>query len=144
MNAKGYSTMTITLEIAPELESQIKQAAANAGLSPDAYILDSVRQRLQQTKPRKLTHLSQRESDLLQKINQSLSQIQWQRYRILIGKRQAETLTPEEQSELIALSDQLEEANAKRIAYVAELADVHQTTVPGLMHELGLKPVTDA
>ena len=138
--------MTITIEVAPELENQIKQAAAKVGLSPDAYIVESVTQRLQPTKPRpsSVKRLSKREATLLQKINQSLSQMQWQRYRELIDKRQAETLTPEEQTELIGLSDQLEEANAKRIEYVAHLAALRKTTVTTLMKELGLKPATYA
>lgn len=138
--------MTITLEVAPELESQIKQAAAKVGLSLDAYILESVTQRLQPTehRPSRVKRLPKQEATLLQKINQSLSQIQWQRYHELIGKRQAEILTPEEQTELIALSDQLEEANAKRIEYVAQFAALRKTTVPALMNELGLKPVAYA
>lgn len=134
------------LEVAPELENQIKQAAAKAGLSPDAYILESVRQRLQPTKhlPSSITRLSLREATLLQKINESLSQMDWQRYRELIGKRQDETLTPDEQVELIARSDYLEEANVKRIEYLAQLATLRKTTVPALMNELGLKPTTYA
>jgi hypothetical protein len=138
--------MTITIEVAPELENQIKQAAAKVGLSPDAYILESVAQRLQPAKHRasSVKRLTKREATLLQKINQSLSQLEWQRYWELIGKRQAETLTPAEQRELIGLSDQLEEANAKRIAYVAQLAALRKSTVPALMKELGLKPTTYA
>ena len=138
--------MTIVIEIAPELESQIRQAAATAGLSPDAYIVESVTERLHQTRHRQSSpkRLSKIETSLLQKINQSLSQIEWLRYRELIAKRQAETLTPQEQAALIALSDQIEEANAKRIEYLAELARVRQTTIPALMKELGLKPVAYA
>lgn len=67
--------------------------------------------------------------------------MQWQRYEELIGKRQAETLTPKEHAELIVLSDQLEEANVKRIEYIAQLAALRKTTVPLLIKELGLKPV---
>ena len=138
--------MTITIEIAPEIESQIKRAAAEVGLSPDAFVLDSVLQRLQPVRQRMsgVKRLAKREADLLQSINQSLSQIEWQRYRALLGKRQAETLTPAEQAELIDLSDRIEEANAQRIAYVAELADMRQTTVPALMDELGLRPAAYA
>ena len=39
---------------------------------------------------------------------------------------------------------QIEEANAKRIGYVAELAAVRKTTLPVLLKELGLKPVAHA
>ncbi|MDQ3249104.1 MAG: hypothetical protein M3Q45_07825 [Chloroflexota bacterium] len=134
--------MPLILEVTPELESQIRSAAAQAGISPDAYVLESVTARLAQKRQRssKGNRLSQTEADLLQKINRSLSQIQWMRYRTLIAKRHAETLTPEEQTELIALSDQIEEANSKRMGYVAELAQVRRTTIPVLMRELGLQP----
>ena len=135
--------MTITLEISPELERQIKQAAAKAGLPLDAYIVESVTRRLptRRSRQRIVPHLSAQESDLLQKINQNLSQIQWVHYRELIAKRKAEVLTAEEQEELIALSNQIEEANANRIEYVARLADIRKTTLPGLLKELDLQPV---
>ena len=138
--------MTIVIEIAPELESQIRQAAANAGIPLTAYIVESVTERLQPTHhhPSRVQHLPKREARLIQQINQSLSQIEWLRYRELIGKRRAETLTPNEQEELIALSNQIEEANVKRIKYVAELAQVRKTTIPAVMQELGLKPVAYA
>lgn len=85
-------------------------------------MLDSVLQRLRPAQQQVSTvkRLAKREADLLQSINQSLSQIEWQRYRVLLSKRQAETLTPEEQAELIALSDRIEEAKVKRITYLAE------------------------
>lgn len=134
--------MAIIIELAPELENQIRQAAARSGLSPDAYILESVQERLHITSP--LPHRARRlpdaEADLLQKINGSLSQIAWTRYRELLAKRQAETLTPPEQTELIALSDQIEEANVQRLTYLAALAELRKTTMPALMKELGLQP----
>ena len=86
-------------------------------------------------------HVMPQESALLQKISQSLSHIKWERYRELVGERQVEALAIEEQGELIALSNQIEEANADRIEYVAELAEVRKTTLTALMKELGLKPV---
>jgi hypothetical protein len=138
--------MTIVIEIAPELESQIRQAAANAGIPLAAYVVESVTERLHPTQHRQsgVKHLPKIEANLIQKINQSLSQIEWLRYRELIAKRQAETLTPDEQVQLIALSDQIEEANVKRIEYVAELAQVRKTTIPAVMKELGLRPVAYA
>ena len=78
---------------------------------------------------------------LVQKINQSLPQIGWDHYRELIKKRQSGTLTQQEHLELIAISDQLEEANVNRIGYLAELAKVRQTTIPALIKEIGLKPI---
>ena len=63
----------------------------------------------------------------------------WQRYNKLIAKRQAETLTPDEQAVLIALSDQIEEFNAHRLESLAELARLRQTSVLDLMQQLGIK-----
>jgi len=129
--------MTITIEVNPELERQLKQAAAQAGLSLNDYVLQSITQRLphKRIKVRRAPQLSPRESELLQAINRSLSQVQWERYHDLVAQRQAETLTPEEQVELIAISDRIEEANAARIEYVAELARLRSTTLPALMKE---------
>jgi uncharacterized protein (DUF1778 family) len=129
--------MTITIELNPELERQLKQAAAQAGLSLNDYVLQSITQRLprKRIKVRRAPQLSPRESELLQAINRSLSQVQWERYHDLVAQRQAETLTPEEQVELIAISDRIEEANAARIEYVAELARLRSTTLPALMKE---------
>jgi len=80
------------------------------------------------------------EVELLRKIHEGLGPETWDRYRELVARRRAEKLTPEEHAELIALSDRIEEANARRIGYVAELADLRKTTLPELMDELGIAP----
>ena len=82
------------------------------------------------------------ESLLLAKINEGFSEHFWTRYKNLIAKRRAETLTEEEQTELIALSDQLEERNVVRLKYLAELAKRRKTTVRQLMETLGIRPVS--
>ena len=87
---------------------------------------------------------SPRESELLQQIKSSLSQIDWQRYQQLIEKRHAETLTLLEQNELIAFSDRLEAINIDRIDNLVKLAQIRNITVSDLMSQLGLKPVTHA
>ena len=135
--------MTISIDLAPELENEIKQAASKEGVSPDAFIVESVVQRLHPVRHRqgKSPKLSKAESDLLQKINQSLSQVEWAKYRELIAKREAEIISPQELLELISISDQLEELNVKRIEHLAELAKIRAISLPALMKELGLKPV---
>jgi hypothetical protein len=134
--------MIITLEIAPELEQHLRQEAARADLTPDAYIMQTIQERLAQTSHRhpSVPHLSPEEAQLLAKINLGLSPAEWERYHTLVARRKAETLTPDEQIELIALSDRLEEANARRIGYLAELARVRHTTLEAAMSELGLTP----
>lgn len=135
---RTVATMTITLEVTPELERALHQAADYAGVAPDAYILNLLRQNLK-SPPVRQPQLSATEAALLQQINVSLSQIGWQRYHELQGKRTAETLTPAEQTELIALSDEIEAANAQRIEKLAQLAQIRQTTVRALINELGLQ-----
>jgi len=83
--------------------------------------------------------LAAREADLLERINSSLAHVDWERYHALIARRRAETLTTEEQSELIAISDRIEVANVARIEHLAELARLRGTTVDALIDELGLQ-----
>ena len=124
--------MTLTLHITPDLEHELYRRAAQAGLAPNTYA-----ERLLQNG---LRALARPEAELLQRINQSLSPQAWQRYETLLARRQAETLTPDEQIELIALSDQLEALNARRIEALTELAQLRGTSVPALMAQLGLTP----
>ena len=137
--------MNITIEIAPKLERQLRQEAARGGLAPEAYIVEAVQERLAQTRPRRRhrPHLSPEEVRLLSKINLGISPHEWERYHELVARRKAETLTPDEQIELIALSDRIEEVNAQRIGYLAELARVRNTSLEVLIRELGLTPTAD-
>jgi hypothetical protein len=133
--------MTITLELAPELERQLQQAAAQAGLSPDVYVVETLRGHLLPAPQQAdVQRLSSAESELLLTINHSLDGIAWTRYHALVAKRQAETLTAEEQHELIALSDRIEAANAQRMSQLVELSRLRAIPLTALIQELGLKP----
>lgn len=134
--------MTLTIEITPELEPRLRQTSEKVGLSPDTYVLQLLDQSLQSQAAQTFagTQLSKDEAELLQTINYSLSDIEWQTYHALIAKRQAEMLTPDEHEALIALSDQVEEANINRIQAVADLARLRYTSIDELMAELELKP----
>ena len=138
--------MTITIEIPPALERQLRQEAARAGLAPDAYIVEAVQARLTQTRHRRrrAPRLSPVEAQLLAKINLGLSPTEWDRYHELVARRKAETLTSDEQTELIALSDRLEAANAQRIECLAALARIRNTAVDVLIRDLGLTPISHA
>jgi hypothetical protein len=124
--------MTLTLQITPDLEKELRRRAAQAGLAPSAYA-----ERLIQNG---LRGLSRAEADLLQRINASLSPEAWRRYEDLLARRQDETLTLAEQTELIALSDQLEALNVERLEALTELAQLRGVSVPELMTQLGLSP----
>jgi hypothetical protein len=136
--------MTITIDLAPDLEQQIRDAAAQAGLAPAAYIAETLRQQLRHDSgtPTSAPRVSAREAELLLTINESMSAIAWARYHGLIARRQAAILTPEEQHELITLTDTIETANVARIAAAAELAHLRNTTLNALLRELGLLPTS--
>ena len=135
--------MKLEVELAPELERQLQQAANRAGIGLDAYILQLLQQNLERPQPHRPTgtQLSAPEAALLQRINCSLSPAEWRRYRHLQDKRRTETLTLEEQQEAISFSDRLEHLNAERLQALAELAALRRITVAALMDALDLKPV---
>ncbi len=130
--------MNVSLTVPPEMERKLKQAANQVGLSPDSFIMRLLQQELQARSTS--TRLSPEETELLQKINTSLPAMEWERYRELLAKRDAETLNDKEHAELIAFSDKIEEVNVSRMEAVAELARVRKVTVHELMSTLGLSP----
>jgi tRNA A37 N6-isopentenylltransferase MiaA len=129
---------TITLELTPELEQQLRDEAAKQGLDPNHYIVNALKERLRPV-PRDVSRLSKAEADLLQNINLGLPPEMWEHYHALLAKRRAETLTPEEQATLIEISDQIEQANARRIQYLIELASLRGTSLEAVMQELGIE-----
>jgi hypothetical protein len=129
----------ITIDLSPELETQLRAEAAKQGLDPQRYILDTLRTRLaaNQAVP---TPLPAAEADLLQRINLGLSAELWDEYHALIDKRQAETLTADEHQRLIAISDQLEALNVERIHALVQLAALRQQSLEDVMGDLGIEP----
>jgi len=79
------------------------------------------------------------ESDLLRRINQGLPKEIQKKYNVLLEKRRAEELTPEEHKELLRLSDQVEKLEAQRVEYLAEMAGLRQTNMSDLMNSLGIQ-----
>ena len=132
--------MTLTIEISPELESHVREQAAQHGLGAGEYVVNILRQHLREIERPKASYLPETEARLLEQINEGFPSDWWRRYNELIEKRRAETLTPEEQATLIGLSDQVEELNARRIQHLTELARLRQTSLLELMEQLGIKP----
>lgn len=127
----------ITLQLSPELEEQLRAEAAKQGINPDRYILNALQDRLQ------LSHsptaaVSKAEAALLDQINLGLSVDRWQEYHDLIAKRRAETLTEAEHATLIAISDEIEQANVQRVHALIALAQLRDTDVSALMQDLGI------
>ena len=120
-----------------------------------ATLLDSLKQFtsnelkeiLQQTallRARRLApSLPQQEAQLLFKINQGIIPAETRaRCAALTEKSRQGNITNQEQDELMALVDEIEVRNAKRIEYLAQLAQLRQTTLPALMGALELEPLS--
>ncbi len=136
--------MTVTIDLAPELEARLRQEAARHGVDVDTYVTSRVlgavtdmAQRLGRL-PRNPPALPAAEAELLQRINAGPGEDVWRRYHDLVAKRRADALSPDEHAELIGLSDQIEQANASRLGHLVELARLRGTSLPVLMHELGI------
>ncbi|TVQ18811.1 MAG: hypothetical protein EA367_13695 [Leptolyngbya sp. DLM2.Bin15] len=132
----------ITLQLPPELEQQLRTEAAKQGIHPDRYILNVLQDRLQASL-HPTPALSKVETDLLEQINLGLSSDRWEDYHRLIAKRRAATLTETEHARLIAISDDIEQANVSRIRALIALAQLRGTDISTLMQELGIIPDID-
>ena len=134
--------MTLTLDLNPELERQLRNEANARGLTLEQMVLGDLQARVaQHTRP---SRLNSEESQLMQVITEGLSDVFWTRYRHLIQLRETETLTDLEQTELVAASDQVEHLTARRTEALVELASLRGRSVQVLRDELGLKPVSTA
>lgn len=80
-----------------------------------------------------------KEVDLLSRIYRKFPAEVADRYRALMGKRRAETLTEAEHAELIRLTDESERLQADRIESLAELAHLRRTSLAALAEDLGFQ-----
>lgn len=93
---------------------------------------------------RSAPNLEPRESELLAKINRGLPAALAARYEVLIQRRRAGALSEDEHTELLRLSDQVEQMEAERIEILAELARLRGISLSRLMADLGIQPPPDA
>ena len=133
LTATAMSTINLTLPV--ELDRRLRIEATKQGVEPDRYILNTLVTRLQPDAPT--------EASLLDQINIGLSQESWQHYHALIKKRQAETLTEGEHTELVQLTTRLETLNVQRIQSLIHLATLRQQTLDEVMQDLGINTELD-
>lgn len=88
----------------------------------------------------KLPRLSLTESELLARINQSLSLEVRERYHELTAKRRALLISDEEYEELLRLTDEVEKADAERIRCLMELARLRKVPLDELIRQMGILP----
>jgi len=125
-----------------QLEAQISSAQLLQAIEqmPPEELTGFVEQVLMLRAERATTHLNRPESDLLMQINRGIPPNLHARYQILIEKRRSETLTPDEHTELLQLTEEMEKQDTERLTALAELAQVRQMPLTDLMQSLGIQP----
>jgi hypothetical protein len=88
---------------------------------------------------RQAPRVSASEADILLRINAGLPEQVQHRSRELSDKRQAETLTADEHSELLRLTEEVERREADRVAALTELAQLRRTSLAAVMGQLGIR-----
>jgi len=87
-------------------------------------------------------NLPQNEALLLQKINRGLPDDLQKRYQELISVRQAEVLTESEHTELLQLTNQVEQYQVDRLKCLTELAGIRKVSLMELLDNLGIQSGT--
>lgn len=136
--------MSITIQIKPSLEKRLREKASSAGVGLDNLIEQVLETWSEAPLPGGSNPEKSKESALLQKINTGFSADFWAEYKMLIQKRQEETIAKEELARLIKMSDRLEKANVVRMKCLIELAQLRKVPVRELMQQLGISPESHA
>lgn len=85
---------------------------------------------------RKTPHLSRKETDLLTKINEGIPESDYRRFLNLHQRR--DTLENDERKEYLRLIGLIENKDAERVGYLAQLADLRSVSIETLMNDLGI------
>lgn len=129
--------MPLTVELPPELETQVRAAAEAEGVDISTFLREAAAAHL----PSSLSAGQMSDDELLRRIGAGFSEAVWNRYRALVIRRNARTLTGTEQQELISHTDRVEARDAERLVFLTELARRRNTSVRALIAELDLRPV---
>lgn len=127
------STVQVEIQLSSE---ELLKAVSQLSLSDLERFISQV---LVLQAQRRANNLPQSEAELLLKINQGICLDIQKYYDELMAKLQAGTLTPDEHSQLLDLTQEIEKLQAQRIEYLAELARLRKTSLTALMENLGIQ-----
>lgn len=122
--------MNIILNVSPDLEGQLQQAARTQGTDVTTYLLESVRLRLRPDV------LSETEASLLQTINAPLASQSRVERDILLKRQTQRELTQKDLASLADMIDAIEMANAQRWQAIASLARLRGLSLVEIAREL--------
>jgi hypothetical protein len=101
----------------------------------DALVTHALKLRASRNAP----HLSNDESRMLEQIHHAIPTDVQTRFADLLDKRDALTLTEDEYTELLRLTDVIENQEAKRVLLLGELARYRGVTLEQVMRDLGIQ-----
>lgn len=87
---------------------------------------------------RNAPNIAHNEAELLLKINQGFSLTTQKRFDELVEKLQTATMTADEQSEFLKLTNRIEKQDAKRIELLGKLAEIRKQTLDEVLKDLGI------
>ena len=120
--------MTLVLDLPPEVESRVREAAQAEGVDISTYVYETVAPRLRRDSPEAMS-----ETELLAKVREDFPQSFWKRFTALAAKRDFGTLTPDEWRELASSAEAAEAHDAERLFYLSELSRRRDVPVRPLM-----------
>lgn len=127
--------MSLDLQLPPELEAEIRLAAAREGVAPETYAVAALAERVRREV---VPDSPPTESQLLERISAGLPPATWQRYRELTARRRDSPLTGEENAELLRLAEVVELWNGRRLELLLHLSRLRGVALRTLVEEIGL------
>ena len=131
--------MTVTIDLGPELATELRDEAAKEGLDPHGLILYALKEHLHRNR-QGAPHLSRAEAALLETINFRWPAEVQKHFDRLVSRRRANKLTSEELAELIAMTDESEKQTVNRVHAVAELGQLRGLSFDAMWDQLGINP----
>ena len=127
--------LTIQVEAQVSSAQLIKAVETMPTGELEEFIAHLLKLRAQRLAP----NLSSTESELLLKINQGIPIAIQNRFNELVAKRVALTLTTEEHTELLQLTDEIENLDGARVRYLGEIARLRNVSLNQVMADLGIQ-----
>ncbi len=125
-----------TIQIRPNTKIPVDDVLHGVATLNTAELEDFFQKVAQVLAERKAPHLSNRESELLQKINAGYPDGITKRYEYLLSQSKKQTISTAEQEELIGTSDLFEAFDVKRIELLIELAQLRNVSLDELLENM--------
>ena len=125
-----------TIQIQPNTKVAVDDVLTGVASLDTAELEDFFQKVAQVLAERKAPHLSNRESELLRKINAGYPEGMTKRYEHLLAQQKKHAISPAEQQELIKISDHFETYDAKRLESLLELAQLRGISLDELLKNI--------